>query len=211
MPNLNKLFPVVFFGLFSVLTAQITSAGDGNWDVPSTWIGGVLPDSTDNVLIDTPHTVTIPNYGNAYMLDLTIDGTLIGNFRATLEVKGDWNNNGIFTAGNLCKVIFKGETDQNVDPGGHGFDYIEIINTGAPANTIAISDDLDISQDLTFRQGTLDLTDGGNPTVDIGGNITILNGAVWTKGNGTVTFDGSSQTFDDQNGSPNNIGNIVVE
>ena len=150
------------------------------------------------------------------MADIQINGTLnAGNFRTRLEVKGDWTNSGTFTVGapgNLCKVIFKGDGDQDVDPGGHGFEYVEIINTGALANTIAIVDDLDISQDLTIKQGTLDLTNAINdPTVDIGGSVTISSGAVWTKGSGTVTFDGSAQSYDDKNGSPNNIGNVVVD
>ena len=217
MPNLHKLFSVVFFGLFSVLTAQITSAGDGNWAVPSTWIGGVLPDSTDNVLIDTPHTVTIPTAETALMLNLRIDsgGTLNAeSYYVTLEVFGDWLNNGTFDftpfTDNLVK--FRGTEDQEVRPGGDGFEYIELNNTGSGSgNKIKIKGNIDISQNLTFTKGTLDLTDGGNPTVKIGGDVTISNNAVWAKGIGTVTFDGSEQDFEDLNGSPNNIGNIVVD
>ena len=218
MPNLHKLFSVVFFVLFSILTAQDSthSIRNGNWNQISTWDNGV-PGPSKSAIIISPHTVTIPTAETALMLNLRIDsgGTLNAeSYYVTLEVFGDWLNNGTFDftpfTDNLVK--FRGTEDQEVRPGGDGFEYIELNNTGSGSgNKIKIKGNIDISQNLTFTKGTLDLTDGGNPTVDIGGNVTILNGAVWTKGNGTVTFDGSSQTFDDQNGSPNNIGNIVVE
>jgi len=39
----------------------------------------------------------------------------------------------------------------------------------------------------------------------------ITSGAAWTKGSGTVTFDGDEQNFTDNNGLANNIGDIVVD
>jgi hypothetical protein len=213
MPNLHKLFPVVFFGLFSVLTAQIISDRTGNWNVSSTWVGNVVPDQTDDVIILNTHTVTIPTMVTVEMLSLTINsgGALYaGNFRPTLEVYGNWTNDGTFTAGNICKVIFKGAGNQSVDPGNNGFDYIQLDND-SNANTIAILDDIDIDKDLTLTKGILDLSSGTNPTIEIGGNVTIISGAVWTKGNGAVTLNGDPQSYDDQNGSPNNIGNVVVD
>jgi|TARA_B100000315_G_scaffold143031_1_gene132035 hypothetical protein len=214
MPNLNKLFPVVFFGLFSVLTAAtITSVQDGDWDVPSTWDSASIPTSADDVIIANGHTVTIPTMVSVEMLSLTINsgGALYaGNFRPTLEVYGNWTNNGTFTAGNICTVIFKGAGNQSVDPGNDGFDYIELDNA-SNANTIAILDDIDISKDLTLTVGILDLSSVANPTIEIGGNVTIISGAVWTKGNGAVTLSGDLQNYADPNSPPNNLGNVVVD
>ncbi len=39
--------------------AQITSTGNGLWSNGSTWVGGIVPDSTDNVVIDVGDTVTV--------------------------------------------------------------------------------------------------------------------------------------------------------
>ena len=42
---------------------SIHSAGGGNWSDPATWAGGVVPDSTDNVVIDSGHTVIVERRG----------------------------------------------------------------------------------------------------------------------------------------------------
>ena len=215
MPNLHKLFFIVFFGLFSVLTAQIISAGTGDWDVPSTWVGSAVPTSADDVIIANGHTVTVPGGPFiAEMQDLTIrsGGILNGaELFSILDVYGDWTNLGTFTTGTRNTVVFKGVGNQDVTPGGDEFNDLQLINTGAPGSSIKIKGNIDINKDLTFTSGILDLTDGVNPTVEIVGNVTISSGAVWTKGSGTVTFDGGEQNFTDNNVSVNNIGNIVVD
>ena len=216
MPNLHKLFFILFFGLFSVLTAAtITSITSGDWDVPSTWDSApAIPTSADDVIIANGHTVTVPGSITAEMLDITISlgGTLNGaEHFSILDVYGDWTNLGTFTTGSRNTVIFKGVGNQDVTPGGDEFNDLQLINTGAPGSSIAISGNIDINKNLTFTSGILDLTDGVNPTVEIGGNVTISNGAVWTKGAGDVTFDGTSQTFSDGNASANNLGNVIVD
>ncbi len=53
---------VIFIGVFvlpSLLLAQKTSTRSGNWNTGSTWVGGVVPASTDEVVIATGHTVTV--------------------------------------------------------------------------------------------------------------------------------------------------------
>ena len=42
--------------------AQITSAGNGNWSEGTTWVGGVAPTSTDDVVINAGDTVTVHDY-----------------------------------------------------------------------------------------------------------------------------------------------------
>ena len=212
MPNLHKLFSVVFFVLFSVLTAQIMSDDTGNWDNTDTWDGGVVPTQNDNVFILSGHTVTVQGSPTAEMMDLTINsgGILNANvFFSTLDVYGNWTNNGTFTTGGWNTVTFKGNQNQLVKPGGDEFNDIVLSNTGTLAKTIAIFSNIDINNNLTFTMGILDL-DTNDPAISIGGNVTISNGAVWTKGLGTVTFDGGTQNYNDQNASPNNIGNVTV-
>ena len=58
-----------------VQAATITSNRTGSWDTGSTWNGGVVPSSTDNVIIQSGHNVNTNNV-NRYCGDLTIYGTL---------------------------------------------------------------------------------------------------------------------------------------
>ena len=212
MPNLNKLFSVAFFVLFSVLTAQTTttSQATGNWTTAATWDNGV-PTAGLHAVIDNAHTVTIQSSEVVYVKNLTINlgGTLNASaFFAKIRVKGHWTNNGTFLTSTTGEVSFEsGTSNQIVDPGGDTFPDLVLNNSGF---TILISDHIDINGDLTFTAGTLDL-DTSDKNVNIDGDVDITSGATWSKGDGTVTFDGNDQEFQDNNGSPNNIGDIVVD
>ncbi|SVA62615.1 uncharacterized protein METZ01_LOCUS115469, partial [marine metagenome] len=89
MPNLHKLFFFVFFGLFSVLTAQsTTSITNGNWTDSDTWDNGVPGLSKDAII---NHVVTIQASEDVFVRDLTINGTLNASATfAKIGVKGDW-------------------------------------------------------------------------------------------------------------------------
>lgn len=58
----------------------ITSAASGNWNSTSTWTGGVIPTSDNNVVIASGHTVT-SNVNIARMQNLTVNGTM--NYSST--------------------------------------------------------------------------------------------------------------------------------
>ena len=207
MPNLRKLFFFVFFGLFSVLTAQsTTSITNGNWTDSDTWNNGVPGLSKDAII---NHVVTIQASEDVFVRDLTINGTLNASATfATIGVKGDWTNTGTYNTSTTSIVTFNSTTaDQTVKPGGDSFPDLVLKNTGFSIN---IYDNIDIDGDLTLTTGTLDLNTR-NQNVNVSGDVEIALNAVWTSGSGTVTFDGGAQTFTDNNGSATNIGDIVVD
>jgi len=207
MPNLHKLFFFVFFGLFSVLTAQsTTSITNGNWTDSDTWDNGVPGLSKDAII---NHVVTIQASEDVFVRDLTINGTLNASATfATIGVKGDWTNTGTYNTSTTSIVTFNSTTaDQTVKPGGDSFPDLVLKNTGFSIN---IYDNIDIDGDLTLTTGTLDLNTR-NQNVNVSGDVEIALNAVWTSGSGTVTFDGGAQTFTDNNGSATNIGDIVVD
>ena len=207
MPNLHKLFFFVFFGLFSVLTAQsTTSITNGNWTDSDTWDNGVPSVSKDAII---NHVVTIQASEEVFVRDLTINGTLNASATfAKIGVKGDWTNTGTYNTSTTSIVTFNSTTaDQTVKPGGDSFPDLVLKNTGFSIN---IYDNIDIDGDLTLTTGTLDLNTR-NQNVNVSGDVEIALNAVWTSGSGTVTFDGGAQTFTDNNGSATNIGDIVVD
>ena len=207
MPNLHKLFFIVFFGLFSVLTAQsTTSITNGNWTDSDTWNNGVPGLSKDAII---NHVVTIQASEEVFVRGLTINGTLNASATfARIGVKGDWTNTGTYNTSTTSIVTFNSTTaDQTVKPGGDSFPDLVLKNTGFSIN---IYDNIDIDGDLTLTTGTLDLNTR-NQNVNVSGDVEIALNAVWTSGSGTVTFDGGAQTFTDNNGSASNIGDIVVD
>jgi Family of unknown function (DUF5689) len=55
---------------FQYFTLPITSIATGNWSSPTTWDCNCVPTATDNVVIDTPHTVTVDAASQAKTINL---------------------------------------------------------------------------------------------------------------------------------------------
>jgi Family of unknown function (DUF5689) len=55
---------------FQYFTLPITSIATGNWSSPTTWDCNCIPTATDNVVIDTPHTVTVDAASQAKSINL---------------------------------------------------------------------------------------------------------------------------------------------
>lgn len=70
----NNIF-IDDFTIEEFTPTTITSAATGNWNSTSTWTGGVIPTSNNNVVITSGHTVT-SNVNTARMQNLTVEGTM---------------------------------------------------------------------------------------------------------------------------------------
>lgn len=55
---------------YQYFTLPITSIATGNWSSPTTWDCNCVPTATDNVVIDTPHTVTVNSASQAKSVNL---------------------------------------------------------------------------------------------------------------------------------------------
>jgi hypothetical protein len=125
----------------------------------------------------------------------------------SISVGGALENNGTFSAQDGM-VTFNGSDNQIFTPGSSSYYNITLNNAGDD-KLLTIASDLEIDHDLTLTDGTLDL-DTNDPAISIAGDLAIADGAVWTKGSGTATFDGVTQFMSDANNTPNNLGNALI-
>lgn len=117
LPVIAQTAPPRFRVFFSVPgTVTYVSAASGASSNAATWSAITcnasalpVPDSTSNIVIAAGHTVTLD--AALTCMNLSIYGTLSAN--ASLTVKGDWANNGTFSAGTQI-VTFKGNSLQNI-------------------------------------------------------------------------------------------------
>jgi hypothetical protein len=149
--------------------------------------------------------------------DIVINGALSIAADTTLDVSaanygisiaGDWSNSGTFTA-QEGQVTFTGEAAQLLTPSTSSF-YDLIINKTGGIDAVTPDANVSITNHLTLTDGELKL-DTNNPDVTIGHDLLIAEGAIWTKGTGTLIFIGDDCTLLDANDPPNNLGNIRIE
>ncbi|ANE53219.1 hypothetical protein [Flavisolibacter tropicus] len=125
----------------------ITSTpGGGNWSADSTWVGGVVPTLNDDVIILSTATITV-NSLSAECRNLSILGFLHFNDATTINIHGNWQNDGFVDAGKGT-VVFKGKgnalitgsapsilNDLVIDKGNSASSIIETNGTGQISNT----------------------------------------------------------------------------
>jgi hypothetical protein len=74
-PKIILFFIATLIFFIKAEAAIKQSAGTGNWNSTTTWIGGVIPAPTDSVFIQNNHIVTIPNLSQA----ITRNAAILGN------------------------------------------------------------------------------------------------------------------------------------
>jgi hypothetical protein len=140
--------------------------------------------------------------------DLAISGGVTLDVSGTsydLTVKRMFMVTGTFL-GQAGTVTLNGTVHQVLTSSGSTFNHL--VFAGGADKKLTIADHLDVDGNLTVTSGIFNIL--GAINVELAGNLAIANGANWTKGDGTLTFDGSTQTFSDGNGSPRNLGNISI-
>jgi hypothetical protein len=78
--------------IIPVYSATITSSSSGNWNSTSTWVGGIVPTSVDNVIIAATHTVTVTSDATCKKINFTGTGGVVSvNTGITLIVSTSVN------------------------------------------------------------------------------------------------------------------------
>ena len=104
MRKITFLLVLVFF-IQHVRSATITSSGlSTNWNSGSTWVGGVIPTLTDDVIIAAGHSVY--NGSSAFCSNLVVSATATLTITSgTLSNRGDFTNNGTIAGAGVLRVL----------------------------------------------------------------------------------------------------------
>ncbi|WP_051951706.1 T9SS sorting signal type C domain-containing protein [Flavobacterium sp. ASV13] len=121
--NINTIRANYFSDKISIIASTITSTSTGgNWSDASSWVGGVVPTATDDVVIASAATITSAGTINAKTL--TINGNLIVSNTVTLNsvtqvtINGllsfaDNNSNIHLPSGTAVKINSPGKVDKS--------------------------------------------------------------------------------------------------
>ncbi|MBD3179312.1 MAG: hypothetical protein GF417_06765, partial [Candidatus Latescibacteria bacterium] len=99
--------------------AQIQSAGSGPWTDSSTWVGGVVPIESDDVIIGSGHTVTVDAVASCHDISFEDDTGRMA-LEDDLYIYGDFYRyntsvNPFYSGGNLwdagVDMIFTGDAE----------------------------------------------------------------------------------------------------
>jgi len=166
--NLITFIALAFLTAASSLFGQIQSngTGGGNWDSTSTWQGGVVPDSTSNVVILGTDSVFLTSAGRCLNLTLNAGAKLALN-ASGLSIPGtSWNFN------NTSTVFYKGPTTVQTDMTYGNLVYATTANGGvsttSPGN-LTVNGNFSITAS-TFRGIA---TTSGTVTHTIAGNVIV--------------------------------------
>ena len=178
-----------------------TPVQSGSWSDPATW-GGTLPAAGDDVIIPSGITVTV-EAGPLVVRNLTITGTLTVAGAQTIQISGNFTNNGTFNPG-TGTVELTGGDDQTLAataPGALTF-YKLTENKTATNNTVTCASHLTVGLELTLTKGKLiSASDYGNVLIATDGTLELtsditIGGDLVIQGSGTLTNAGHKITFD---------------
>ena len=133
--------------------------------------------------------------------DVQIDSgaTLAASAGSTINVSGNWTNNGTFTANNGA-VNFNGSLAQAISGSSTTtFNNLTINNSAG----VSLSADIAINATLTLQAGPLAIA---SRTLTLNNAISIASGSFTSNANGTVNYNQSSIG---QNIAPGNYGNLI--
>jgi hypothetical protein len=202
----------------AVQAANFSSVQSGDWDNTATWGGGGFPGPSDNVTINTGHSVNFTGAGGALNLTVASGAALQINAFQTMVVNGDITMNSTAVLGGLLNssLRFNGSTFTNngtvsepdVDFNRNGAQSIagtgawtgSLLNIGLNASGNASNTSLSVAQ--TFGVGTL--------TVFSGNTLTLTNGLTTSTANitnhGTISIT-STLNFNPPQGSMRTFSN----
>ncbi len=211
--NFNVASPVNY----TSAGATITWSGGTNtsWGLASNWGGCNPPNCTIDASVVPGSTSQPVISSNTSVKNLTINNgsTLTINSGVTLQVCGDYINNGNLLASPNSTILFNnGNTIQNIDGAlvsSDKFGNLTINKTGGQVNLLQ---NIDIGGNLTTLNGTSVLNTNGK-YIKLAGNLVNANGSSTISGigsSGTLEFNGSSGQSYHQGASILNLNTVLM-
>lgn len=213
----NKVITFAIILLLSftpaINAATITStATGGNWNTGSTWIGGNVPLSTDDVVIATTGVNSVTLSAPVTCVSLTINsGAILTPGANLITISGDFSNLGTLTSGS-GGLTFTGTATQTIS----GFSTTGTVSMTKTAGTATFNGNVSgsgltingtggtlnlgtgrthtFTGVLTLTAGTLE---GGSSSLNLSFTGTVVSGtgATFTANTGTVNYSGVAQTL----------------
>ncbi|NCI46657.1 beta strand repeat-containing protein [Sediminibacterium soli] len=210
-------------GMQGYAATRTSTAAGGNWGTTTTWVGGIIPLATDNVIIATTGLgkVTVNSIARTCTGVTISAGATLECTTIALTVNGPWVNNGSFTKG-TATVTF-GTANAAISGGASITAFNNLALTSGAS--LAISDTVTVSGNFTIpvaaavtrvliaSTGSLAVTGAvtmARPNAGFTSTISVGDGSFSA---GSLTMSATTATRNDSltigNGSATIAGNIT--
>lgn len=113
----------------------------------------VLPSSTSGICISSTNNTTVTASGTAKNVYIGAGATMLIDAGQSLQVNGNWINNGTFTPNATATVEFAGGAAQTID-GSSANDFTNL-TLNKSANTLTLNKPVTVSETLTMTAGNI--------------------------------------------------------
>lgn len=167
------LFSVLFLSAQLVQAQSSLTAGSGNWNSPATWQGGIVPNGSNEVVINSGHTVTL--VANTVTTNVvTVDGILqMAGFNFTTgSLLGGGTGSVRSSSGTPVFTVGSDNTTRSFN-GTLGTGAFSLVKVGT--GTLSLSLANTFTGNTSITNGVIRITNGGG--LGTAGTVTISSGA----------------------------------
>ncbi len=229
---MKKFFFIALFLVTTIGYAAVTTTGSGDWNT-SIWTGltpgKTVPDSTDDVVIASGHTITIPASYTALCKNLSFGNNAANiKFAASSMLKvygnssmgsGNFYNGGSSSAWDYsAKIVFSGSAKQTFTIA----QYVQIsqplilvnIEVNKNADTVTIKStnggQINLYKSLTVTKGTLLITNNCHiQGLDLQFNVPT-NPTINVASGATLSIIGNNSIYGTSTNIKKSIGNVTI-
>lgn len=192
-----------------------TGAVNTDWTNSNNWGGCGTPDCSKDVVIFSGPTnqPVIPTGVTVNCRSITIQpsASVTMNGTATMNVCGDFVNNGTFTAATTSTVNFQGTVLQNITGSTTGANRFGNLTVTKTTGSVILNQNTDVGGALTISNGTSIFNINGK-YLKVGGNFSNNNGSTTITGaaGSTVEFNGTGAQTYNQGASTLTLNNVTM-